>query len=66
MYIRLDDDMVFSNWIRAGSVVGVKMARLDEALARGRNHSVWRTFIIILTVIAHRVRYTAPNMKDGM
>ena len=39
IYIRLLFEMEFSNSIRAGSVVGVKMAALDADLASGLRYS---------------------------
>lgn len=58
MYMRLDADIVFSNWIKAGSVEGVKMARLEEARARGRNHSVERTLYSVCDSVCSEGYFT--------
>ena len=39
VYILLPLEMLFSNSISAGSVLGVKMVALEEARAKGRAHS---------------------------
>lgn len=39
VYIRLPLEMLFSNSMSAGSVLGVKMVALEEARAKGRTHS---------------------------